>query len=77
MIHKIIFGALLILAALLLIATAAGATWAFIALICLHSVHLFWRICGMLLILICAPLILSVEGILLDTALTEVTFDEY
>lgn len=77
MIRKIFFGALLILAALLLLATAAGATWGFIALIGLHTVHLFWRICGMLLILICAPLILSVEGILIDAALTEVTFDEH
>lgn len=76
MIRKIIFGALMIILALLLVATAAGATWGFIALIRLHSVHLFWRICGMLLILIFAPLILSVEGILLDTALTEVTFDD-
>lgn len=77
MIRKIFFTALLILVALLLLATATGATWGFIALICLHTVHLFWRICGMLLILICAPFALSVEGILLDALLTEIVFDKY
>lgn len=76
MIRKFIFGALLILAILLVIATAAGATWGFIALICLHSVHLFWRICGMLLIIICAPFILSAEALLASTFYEEATFND-
>lgn len=75
MIRKIIFGALLILAALLLFATAAGATWGFIALIGLRSVHLFWRICGMLAILICTPFILSAEALLASTFYEEATFN--